>query len=68
MEQVIQIFLFIALGYLVLGLIFSVFFYLKGMDKVDEVASESNIGFKLIIFPGIVVFWPFLLSKIRSNN
>lgn len=30
---------------------------------VDEGAHGSGWGFRLIIIPGIVVFWPLLLRK-----
>jgi hypothetical protein len=61
MIQLIQIILLSVLAYLVVGVIFSIFFYRKGLNSLDENASGSTIGFKLIIFPGVVVFWPFLL-------
>jgi hypothetical protein len=63
MIQFVQIFLLIVLAYLVVGVIFSIFFYRKGLGSMDENAAGSTIGFKLIIFPGLVVFWPFLLLK-----
>lgn len=68
MEQVILLILYIVMIYLFVGVIFAFFFYVKGMTKLDEGAKGSSIGFKLIVFPGIVVFWPFLLSKwIKAN-
>ncbi|MFK7970620.1 MAG: hypothetical protein AB8F95_09640 [Bacteroidia bacterium] len=67
-EQIAQIILFIAAAYLAIGLIFSVFFYLKGMSKIDAITAESTWGFKLIVFPGVIAFWPFLLSKWRKNR
>jgi len=63
MENTIQLIIYIILVYLLIGIVFSIFFYLKGIKKVDEVAIGSTFGFKLIVFPGIVVFWPFLLTK-----
>ncbi len=63
MEQIIQIAIYLDLGYLILGIVFSIFFYRKGIEKVDEVTIGSTRGFKLIVFPGVVVFWPFLLYK-----
>jgi hypothetical protein len=69
MEQFFQIAIYLDLGYLILGIIFSIFFYQKGIEKVDEVAIGSTRGFKLIVFPGIIVFWPFLLYKwIKINR
>lgn len=63
MEEIIQLLVYAVLIYLIIGVLFSFFFYHKGMSKIDEIATGSTIGFKLIAFPGIVVFWPFLLGK-----
>ena len=49
--------------YLLFGLVFAVVFVIKGADKVDESARDSTIGFKIIIIPGTMVFWPLLLNK-----
>jgi hypothetical protein len=49
--------------YLAFGLLFAIPFLLKGVDTVDEGAHGSGIGFRLIIIPGIAVFWPLLLKK-----
>ena len=63
----IQVVLIIVLIYLVLGLLFVIPFLVKGLTKVDEGAHGGTIGFKIIIIPGVIVFWPVLLSKwIRS--
>lgn len=45
------------------GLIFAIAFIWKGIGKVDEGARESTIGFKLIIIPATMVFWPLLFKK-----
>lgn len=62
MENLIQILLSITAIYLVVGVIFSFFFYRKGLHKIDKAAIGSTLGFKVIIFPGILIFWPFLLA------
>ncbi len=49
--------------YLLCGLIFALVFVLKGAYKIDEGAKDSTIGFKIIIIPGSMVFWPLLLNK-----
>ena len=59
----IQVVLIIVLIYLVLGLLFVIPFLVKGLTKVDEGAHGGTIGFKIIIIPGVIVFWPVLLSK-----
>jgi hypothetical protein len=49
--------------YLLLGAIFVIPFLVKGITKVDEGAHSGSIGFKIIIIPGVIVFWPVLLKK-----
>jgi regulator of protease activity HflC (stomatin/prohibitin superfamily) len=59
----IQILLLIVAAYLFCGLIFAIPFIAKGIAVVDEGAHGSSIGFRIIIIPGVIVFWPFLLRK-----
>lgn len=49
--------------YLLIGFVFAILFVIWGVTKIDESASGSSIGFRLIIIPGSAVFWPFLLKK-----
>ena len=56
--------IFICIGiYLLCGLVFSVIFISKGLQVLDEGSHGAGIGFKLIIIPGCMVFWPLLLKK-----
>jgi hypothetical protein len=49
--------------YLLSGFVFALVFVTRGADKIDEAAHESGPGFKIIIIPGTMVFWPVLLKK-----
>jgi hypothetical protein len=59
----VELILIIILIYLLLGLLFVIPFLIKGLTKVDEGAHGGTIGFKIIIIPGVIVFWPALLSN-----
>jgi hypothetical protein len=59
----LEVILIIALFYLLLGVLFVVPFLIKGLTKVDEEALGGTFGFKIIIIPGVIVFWPVLLKK-----
>lgn len=61
--QIASTLFWVILIYLAVGLIFAVAFIIKGLKMVDEGAHGSGWGFRLIIIPGIVVFWPLLLRK-----
>jgi hypothetical protein len=69
--MLIKIILILAVLYLAIGLIFAIFFVLKGVDKIDEGAQGGSWGFRIMIIPGTMVFWPLLLKKwlhIKSNG
>lgn len=66
--MVVEIILIIVLTYLVLGVLFVIPFLLKGISKVDEGTHGGTKGFKIIIIPGVIVFWPVLFNKWMKAN
>lgn len=46
-----------------MGVVFTIPFIIKGATKIDEGAHGSKWGFRIIIIPGVIIFWPFLLKK-----
>lgn len=66
---IINIFLGLIGLYLVLGLVFSLYFYAKAGVKIDAGMKGAPWHFKVIIFPGVILFWVVLLKKaMRSND
>jgi hypothetical protein len=49
--------------YLGLGFIFTLFFVTKGAGKIDPTAKAGTIGFRLLIIPGTMAFWPLLAKR-----
>ena len=49
--------------YLICGFVFALAFVFKGARVIDEGAKDSTLGFKIIIIPASMVFWPLLLIK-----
>ena len=49
--------------YLICGFVFAMAFVFKGAQEIDEGAKDSTLGFKIIIIPASMVFWPLLLIK-----
>jgi len=60
---IVAIILSIVAVYLALGFLFMIPFVIKGVDRIDENAHGSSIGFRMIIIPGVIVFWIVLLKK-----
>jgi len=61
--MVVQIIISIVGVYISCGILFAVPFVIKGVTKVDEGTHGTNLGFRIVIIPGTIVFWPLLLSK-----
>ena len=64
----INILLISAALYLGLGVLFGLYFIISGAKKLDPVIKESGWGVRLLIFPGSVGMWPFLLTRLISSN
>ncbi|NEQ48321.1 MAG: hypothetical protein F6K00_34235 [Leptolyngbya sp. SIOISBB] len=50
-------------AYVFAGLIFTIPFLICGIQRVDPDAKGWNIGFRLVIIPGLCVFWPLLAVR-----
>lgn len=49
--------------YAVCGLLFAIPFVLVGVKRIDPHAAHASWGFRLLIIPGTVAFWPLLLRR-----
>ena len=49
--------------YVLMGLLFAVPFVFAGAKRIDPPAGDTGLGFKLLILPGSMVFWPLLLKR-----
>lgn len=67
-QNVINYFLVLGLIYLAVGVIFAMIVIIKGISSLDPAAKGSGWGFKLIIFPGMVAFWPIMWRKWRNKQ
>ncbi len=66
MAELIVIIIFIYLG---LGFIAGFVITFFGVKKLDPAAKEGTIGFKLLIVPGLAVFWPlFVMRWIKGSK
>lgn len=47
--------------YLLAGLVFMVAFQLRGLAHLGPAAANGSRGFRLLIAPGLVGLWPWML-------
>jgi hypothetical protein len=63
-----QIIVYTTFVYLAIGFLFSVYFSFFGVKKFDEAAKDAGIGFRLIIFFGVVAFWAMLAWRMLKGK
>ncbi len=53
----------LAAAYLAAGLAFAPPFAWRGAAALEPVAAEGTRGFRVLILPGAVLLWPWLLRR-----
>ena len=54
--------------YLAIGVLFAVWFAVRGVTRLDDTAKETSFGFRFIIFFGAVVFWVLLARRLIKGE
>ena len=58
----------VAALYVAVGVAFAAVFVWRGVGAIDPAAAQGTWGFRLLIFPGTVAFWPLLLKRYRRRQ
>lgn len=54
--------------YLALGLLLLPWLHVRGLSRMDHTAGEGSWGFRVLISPGLIALWPWLLAKAFSGS
>ncbi|PWL37786.1 hypothetical protein DKG77_13510 [Flagellimonas aquimarina] len=68
METAVTVFLTILALYFGVGLLFGLYFMFLGAAKIDSIMADSKKKVRLLLFPGVVATWPFLLIRLFKPN
>jgi hypothetical protein len=49
--------------YAAAGMAFALPFLARGIERIDSHARGAGLGFRLIVSPGVIAFWPLLLRR-----
>lgn len=62
--SILSFILVIVVIYLATGLLFAFPFLTVWIKRLDEGSRGSGWGFRILILPGTIVFWPVLLKNL----
>ena len=49
--------------YFLIGFFYAFYLLMYKLNKIDDGTKQTSIGFKILIFPGLCVFWIFFFFK-----
>jgi hypothetical protein len=61
--MIAAIFLIVLGLYLACGFLFAIPFALVGAKRIDAHSATGGWGFRLLIIPGTLAFWPLLMRR-----
>lgn len=67
LEQIATLLVHALYLYGAMGFLFAIVFITVGVKRIDPEAAATNWGFRLLIFPASVAFWPLLLRRWASG-
>lgn len=50
--------------YMSCGAVFAALFLWRWVGLLDTAAAHGTIGFRALVFPGLVTFWPLFLVRL----
>ena len=68
MLLIINTFLTILGIYFSFGFLFGLYFIIKGAPKIDSLMLNTKKKVRVLLFPGIVATWPFLIGKLFKSK
>ena len=68
MEIAINIFLAILGVYFAIGLLFGLYFLLKGANKIDPLMLNTKKRVRVLLLPGVIATWPFFVGRLFKSK
>jgi hypothetical protein len=54
--------------YLTAGLVFALPFAFRWAGRLDAAARAGTLGFRLLILPGAMLLWPWLIARLLRQR
>lgn len=64
----IKLFLAILGTYFLIGILFGLYFLVKGATKIDPLMQITKKKVRFLVLPGVIVTWPFFIGKLFKSK
>jgi hypothetical protein len=54
-------------GYVAAGALFGVLFLWRWVGRLDPAAMHATWGFRVLVFPGVMMFWPLFVTRMMRG-
>lgn len=61
--EIVKILVWLFYAYLLIGLVFAFWFAFNGVKKVDDGMRSAKWNLRLLLVPGTMLLWIFMLKK-----
>lgn len=61
--EIVRLGLVLAAAYLAAGIVGAALLHRWGLVRIDPATASAGIGFRLLITPGLVALWPWMLAR-----
>ncbi len=68
MEIIINTFLTSLGVYFAIGLLFGLYFLVKGATKIDPLMKDTKKKVRVLLLPGVIATWPFLIGRLFKSK
>lgn len=68
MITAINIFLICLALYFLIGFLFGLYFITIGATRIDPLMKDTKKKVRFLLFPGVMVTWPFLIGKLFKSK
>ena len=68
MHSIINIFITFLGFYTLIGFVFAIYFFILGAKRLDPLIKDSSFWVRLLLVPGSIGLWWFLLIKIIKKK
>lgn len=67
MLQLIEPVLYALQAYIAAGIVFTIYFFVRGVFKTDPIFKDRRLSTRLLLVPSLIFLWPVLSQRLLRS-